>query len=277
VLCIVRQGLDSDQADETFHLQRGIAGFPRGWDVRCGGCACLVVHRDQPDPAGLHLRLHDRKRRHHHLDAAFAEIGGRHIDVAIGHLGDVQLFGVGVAPERELGDAGHETGVELAWVGARGLGEFLHRLVRRRLRNRERQDGVGGSGDGNEILRIIGQLAVYKRVHREVAGRREQEGVVVVGAEKRLDRDEAVAARPVLDHHRLAPYCRQLLGEQSATDIGAGTWSERYDKSDWSRRPILLRPGRRGRRYDPKKTEDEGKCLDFRNSHGLFLPTADFP
>ena len=112
---------------------------------------------------------------------------------------------------------------------------------------------VGGAHDRDEIGGIVGQLAVVERMHGEVARRPEQQHVVVIGGEKRLDRDDAVAAGLVLDHHRLAPLLRELLGEQPRADVGAGARAERHDEFDRPCRPVLRMRGRqRGKRYSDR-------------------------
>ncbi len=133
IFCLerLRHGLEPDQAVQAFEDQRRIALLDGGRNTRHERRALLVVERDQLDPVGAPLRLHDRKRRHHHLDAALREVGGRHVDVTVGDLRDIQLLVMGVGPERELGQAGHQAGIELAGIGACGLGELADGVVGR--------------------------------------------------------------------------------------------------------------------------------------------------
>ncbi len=178
----------------------------------------------------LQLRLHDRQRRHHHLDAPLCEVGGREIDIAVGDLLNIELLMIGVGPERKLGDARHQAGIELARIGARRLGKLADCVEGRVLRHRDHHDGVGGSHDRAQIVRIIWQLAVHNLVGGEVAGRNIQQDVIVVRTQERRDRDDAVAARTVLDHHRLPPLRRQFIGKQTGADVGGCARSERHDE-----------------------------------------------
>ena len=72
-----------------------------------------------------------------------------------------------------------------------------------------------------EVLRLVGQLVVEIRMRRERRARRAEQDMIVVGRDERSDRDVAVAARPVLDHDRLAPKLRQLVGHQPRADVGS--------------------------------------------------------
>ena len=56
--------------------------------------------------------------------------------------------------------------------------------------------------------------------------------VVVMRVDHRGDRDEGVAARPVLDHHRLTPLGRQLVGKHARGDVDAGAGTERNNELD---------------------------------------------
>src|SRR5262249_51521939 len=71
--------------------------------------------------------------------------------------------------------------------------------------------------------------------------RNEQERVLVVRTGECGDGDEAVAARPVLDHHRLAPARRELLCEQPGGDVGAGGGTKREGELDRALRIGLSR------------------------------------
>jgi hypothetical protein len=76
-------------------------------------------------------------------------------------------------------------------------------------------------------------------MHGEAAGRPEHQHMIVVGAEVGLDGNDAVAARLVFDHDRLAPFGLQLFSEQPCADVGAGAGTERHDEFHNPRRPIL--------------------------------------
>jgi hypothetical protein len=63
--------------------------------------------------------------------------------------------------------------------------------------------------------------------------------VIILRADKGGDRHDAVAAGPVLDHHRLPPFLGQPVREQPRADIGTAAGSERQDELDRPRRPVL--------------------------------------
>ena len=67
----------AEQADEAVEGQLGKARLRHRRRIRLGRRALAVGDRDQLDPAGLDVRLHDRERADIGLDAAFAEIGDR--------------------------------------------------------------------------------------------------------------------------------------------------------------------------------------------------------
>ena len=54
-------------------------------------------------------------------------------------------------------------------------------------------------------LGFVGQLVLFVGMHGERSRPDRQERVVVAGADECIDGDETVAARTILDHHRLAP------------------------------------------------------------------------
>ena len=68
--------------------------------------------------------------------------------------------------------------------------------------------------------------------------------MVVAGAGEDVDRDDAVAAGTILDHHRLAPARRKAFGEHPGGDIDAGAGTERQDEAHHTLR-IALRADRR--------------------------------
>jgi hypothetical protein len=82
--------------------------------------------------------------------------------------------------------------------------------------------------------------------------------VIVVGADERADGDETVAARTILDDHRLAPAPAQTVGDQPRADIDAAARSERHDELDRALRPCLR--GRRLCREQKRGEQAEGEC-----------------
>jgi hypothetical protein len=72
--------------------------------------------------------------------------------------------------------------------------------------------------------------------------------VIVVGADERADRDDPVAAGPILHHDRLAPTRAQPIPYQSRTDVHAGSGPERQQEFHGALRPSLRHRGRRPQR-----------------------------
>jgi len=82
---------------EDFEDQGRVAS-PRGRNAGYKRRTHLVVSAISLIRSARHV-LHDRKRRHDHLDAALRKIRGRKVDVAVGNLRDVQVFVMGIGPE----------------------------------------------------------------------------------------------------------------------------------------------------------------------------------
>ena len=133
--------------------------------------------------------------------------------------------------------------VELAGLGLRQRDQLGHRIDRQHLRHRDADDGVGHPRDRREVLGLVRPVLVHPRMRDERRGRRQQQDVIVLGADEGVDRDDAVAAGPVLDHHRLAPFLGQAVGQQPAADVGAAAGAERQDELDVARRPSLRLAG----------------------------------
>ena len=130
---------------------------------------------------------------------------------------------------------------ELAGLFLREFHEFVERVDAERGRHADRDQRIGDARDRHQVLRLIGQLGVDERMRGEGRGRRHQEGMIVIRRQERIDRDDGVAARPVLDHDRLAPFGRELVGEQARGDVDAAAGPERQDQRD-----VALRPGLAG-------------------------------
>ncbi len=116
----------------------------------------------------------------------------------------------------------------------------------------DRHHGVGDPRDRHEIGGVVGQLVVQERMRGEDRGRREQQRVIVMGADEGADPDDAVAAGTILDHHRLAPARRQPVGQQPRRDVGTAAGAQRHDEPDVALRPRLGRGRRcRGKQRKP--------------------------
>src|SRR3974390_403008 len=74
----------------------------------------------------------------------------------------------------------------------------------------------------------------------EGGGRREQQLMVVMRADEGIDRDNAVAAGPVLDHDGLTPSLPQPVRQQPRSYIGATAWAECQDEFHWPCWPGLV-------------------------------------
>ena len=118
----------------------------------------MAVHRQHLDAARLRVRLQNGVVRHHHLQAAFGQIGRGLHDVAIRYLGDAETGGLHEIIEGEFGDAGNHGGIELAGFGARIFREVRQRADLERCRNPDSKDGVGHTRDRHQVLGYIGQL-----------------------------------------------------------------------------------------------------------------------
>jgi hypothetical protein len=64
--------------------------------------------------------------------------------------------------------------------------------------------------------------------------------MIVTGADKCINGDNAIAARPVLHHDRLGPALTEAIREQPCADIGAAAGPEREYEFYRARRPSLL-------------------------------------
>src|SRR3981081_3590910 len=102
---LLRHRLDPKQPRHALNFEGRVALLTSGRDLGGRLHAVLVGHGNELYAVGAPLRLHDGKRRHHDLNAAFTQVNRGQIDVAVWYLGDLQLFVVLIAPERELGDA----------------------------------------------------------------------------------------------------------------------------------------------------------------------------
>ena len=84
----------------------------------------------------------------------------------------------------------------------------------------------------------------------------EQHVIVIGSGDESPDGDETVAARAVLDHHRLTPPRAQSVGKETCADIDPASRPKRYNHLDRA-----LRPGARGLRgrqvHDRRKGDEE--------------------
>jgi hypothetical protein len=130
-------------------------------------------------------------------------------------------------------------GVQLAGLLARQGHQFGERVDVERGWHRHRDDGARHAGKRNDVVQVVGQFGVLRRVGRKRAGRGEQQGVQVTGRCERVDRVDTVGAWPVLDDDRLAPALGQLVGEQARGDVLRASGALADDEPDRTLRPSL--------------------------------------
>jgi hypothetical protein len=106
---------------------------------------------------------------------------------------------------------------------------------------------------------LYGPVLVHPRMRNERRGRRQQQDVIVLGADEGVDGDDAVAAGAVLDHHRLAPFLGQPVREKPAANVSAAARAERENEFDGSRRPGLRRSRGNAEQRGQQQGEHDGE------------------
>ena len=111
-----------------------------------------------------------------------------------------------------------------------------------------------------EVLdRIVGQVALHRRIDDHGAGRAQHQRVAVgrrLG--RRFHRDRAGRAGLVVDDHVLAERGAELLGQRPRHQIGAAARGERHDHADRFGRPFgVLRLRKRRRHQSQGHTKAE--------------------
>lgn len=168
----------------------------------------------------------------------------------------------------QIEQSGDRRGVELAGLRARHVDQFLDGLDVQRFRNREDHERVAYARRRDQGLRIVRQLVMQIGMAGECGCRGEQQRVIVIGLEERRDRDDAVAAGLVLDHHGFAPACRETVREQSGDGVGPAAGAERQDQFHRAGRPRLtLRGGRLKQSHQAQQDRES----ENRSAHGAFF------
>jgi hypothetical protein len=139
--------------------------------------------------------------------------------------------------DQQVGRTGDRRPVQLAGLRLGHGQKIAERFHLERWRHTERNHGRTDARHRCEIARIIGQLAVQERMRGEGRRGSEQQDVVVMGADKGIDGDESVTARPVLHDDGLAPFRRELFGDEPGTDVGARAGTERQHEFHRPLRP----------------------------------------
>ena len=192
------------------------------------------------------------------LQTIFGEVIHGLDNVLIRHLRHRDLRIVREIVEREFGNARNRSRIELAGFGARALNEIGERGDLHRSRNANAENGAGETRHRHQIGRVVRELLILKRVDEETPTRPPQERVIVVGRQHGLNRDHAIPARTVLNHHRFAPACLQSVLNNARTDIGAGARTERNDEADRPLRPVrCLCACRRWRKREERDNRDK--------------------
>ena len=88
--------------------------------------------------------------------------------------------------------------------------------------NDERQVQAGERRDGGEVLqRVVRQIGVKGRIHRVAVADHEERVTVRRGLRHHRGPHHAAGPGPVVDHHRLPPYFRELAADVAADEIEA--------------------------------------------------------
>ena len=87
--------------------------------------------------------------------------------------------------------------------------------------------------DAEVAQRVVWQLAVDMRIHRQRPGRSAGNGVAIGGGcHQGLQTDDAVGAGAVVDDDLLADSFRELLADDARHEIGAAAGREHHDHAD---------------------------------------------
>ena len=261
------------QADQAIELQRFVTRFLAGRNVRQRRRMLKIGQGDRFHFSGQYARPHDGVGADKGVDAPLGKIvDGRH-RVLVRDLRHLELFGFQEGLEHQIVGARHRRIIQLARRRFDLGDQFLDARNSEFGRHREHDQCIGHARDRHQILDAVGQLVVQQRMRGEGRGRREQQDMVVMRADHRRDGDDRIAARLVLDHHRLAPFGRQLVGKYARGDVDAGAWSKRNDEPHRPRRPRggLRERWRRAREQGGKRTKDQSEDRTPRGEHGCFL------
>ena len=228
-----------------------VARLGEGRNLRRERYALVAAHREHLELAGLDMALDRRKSGKGEQDLAAEHVGHRRPRALVR---DVDQIGAGqllvhLTHHVRLA-AGAEGAVAQAAAPRLRVGDQLLEAVDRHARvDDESQRHVSDGCDRREIpFDVVGQRREQHRIQHEGGVVREKQRMAVRrGFRDRVGADRGVAARPVLDHHRLAQRFRQALPHLPADDVGGAAGRVRHDDAD--------RPGRislRVRLADPR-------------------------
>src|SRR5215472_2492656 len=220
------------------------AGYPASAAVGSSGApsarCLLVTNRTLIRPA----RINGWATASELLNAVLGKIVRRLHDVAIRYFRDLQAQRFDEAEDQKVGIAGGRGGVELAWMCARQRDQLAHGADIERRWHRDRQHRDVDLCDRHDIARIIGRLVLIIEVNKEGRSRAKEQCVIVVRAEKGIERNQAIAARAILDHDWLAPARAQSISKQSCRYVRRAGGTERQDEPNRAGRISLLRIGK---------------------------------
>ena len=172
------------------------------------------------------------------------DVGERGLRAAIGHM---HHFDAGLRFElrrRQMrGGADALRGVgQFAGIGLAVVDELFQRRCRKVFADDQNVGDFRQHGDGNELGRLVAELAKQQMIERKRGGRCDQQGVAI----RRCARDVAGAdihrsAGDVLDDRRLAPLLAELVCHDARERVGGRTGRGRNHDLDRSRGERFLR------------------------------------
>ena len=231
---LARRALGGIVAGPGRQQKIGQAGLGRRRDVGQRGIALAVAQQQALERAAVDGDLGVDRVDHHEGEQAALDVGDR---LRIALVADIDRLDAG----RELvelgGDAGRQRPrpeIVLARLGLQ-LGRELGCGLDRAFGIDQQDEGRGEHArDRREVLdRIVGELVVERGIDGLRHGRGgKQREAVRLGARHQFGGRYAVAAAPVVDHHRLAPQGRQTLGIDPRADVGGRTRRKRDDDGD---------------------------------------------
>ena len=207
-------------------------------------------HAQDAQPLALVQRQREGDRPDHEVHAAGDDLlqrGPGALERDAGHRDAGQLL------ELLRQHLGHRAGADAAVVqltGARpGVGdECLQVGGRHFVRGGERVVRLRDQADRRQVLDLVGDALIEKRIERIDVGAQQQRVPVRRLRQHIVRRDHAGGAGLVLHHHRLAERNAQLVGDQARRDVARAAGGEADDHADVLARKLLRFGGERAQR-----------------------------
>src|SRR5712691_8710014 len=223
--------------------------------------------RERAQPPGLDVGNHRSRGREHELRLTGDDVGERRLRALVGHVHHIDSRHRLEEFSGEVRGRAAPRGrvIELARPRFRQGDQLLHR-ARGNVRIHDEDVGLDRhQRDRREVLhRIVAEAAVQALIGRENAVVAEEPGGAVGRALRdELGGDVAARARPVLDHHLLAPKAGELLAQGAREDVARTSGGEADDEAHRLPRPALGTGSARKRESD-----EQGGGDAF---HGLLL------